>query len=69
MKTRSQQFLDTLRRLDAADHALQHSDDPATLLAAAEAEAEAMDTLDRLFEDTPLKTGNNNRQQQRVEVA
>lgn len=69
MRTRTQQFLDALRRLDTADHALQHSDNPATLLAAAEAEAEAMDTLDRLFEDTPLKTGDNNRHQQRVEVA
>jgi hypothetical protein len=69
MKTRTQQFLDALRRLDAADRRLQQSRDPATLLEAAETEAEAMDALDRLFETTSLKSNGNNRHRDRVEAA
>lgn len=54
MNTKTDQFLEALRRLDNAEQVLRHSHNELALLDAAEAEAEAMDELDRLFQGSSL---------------
>lgn len=69
MKSRTQQFLEALRRLDDAEQTLRGSADPQSLVTAAEEEVEAMDALDRLFQASYLNNCGKNCRQDQVEAA